>query len=42
MHDYHDLTSKRLLDGQVRRAEPQELAEMAARLRAALADSGQP
>jgi hypothetical protein len=28
-----------MLDGQVRRAEPQALAEMAARLRAALANS---
>jgi histidine triad (HIT) family protein len=36
MHDYHDLTSKRLLDGQVTRAAPDELAEMASRLRAGL------
>ncbi len=36
MHDYHDLTSKRLLDGQVTQAAPDELAEMASRLRAAL------
>jgi histidine triad (HIT) family protein len=33
MHDYHDLTSKRLLDGQVERAAPEELAAMAGRLR---------
>jgi len=36
MHDYHDLTSKRLLDGQITRAAPNELAEMASRLRTAL------
>jgi histidine triad (HIT) family protein len=36
MHDYHDLTSKRLLDGQVTRAAPDELTAMAARLRTAL------
>jgi histidine triad (HIT) family protein len=42
MHDYHDLTSKRLLDGQVERAAPDELAAMAARLREALGPHPRP
>jgi hypothetical protein len=30
MFDYHDITSKRLLDGQVTSADPEELARQAA------------
>ena len=38
MHDYHDISSKRVLEGEVSSATPEELARDAEEVRSALAD----